>query len=166
MPASRDKDRPALSPWRGRRGGTIYARATPEKAEITETYEVTQNISVNPRLAMGGAHPGPDQDSSIPLGRENYSSPNGPHGTSNGRWARTPSAAGRDVMSATCYSPGNEHIVLPRDVSMRGDYGVLDLKVPAAAAGDLTADRKGCVISHEYQVSESFPSSPRPSTSM
>jgi len=155
MPASRDKDRPALSPWRGRRGGTIYARATPEKAKITETYEVTQNISVNPSVGMGGAQPG-RIEITIPFDGKDYFTQQAARDVERALGTDSP-AAGRDVIAGHLLLAGNEHIVLPRDVSMRGDYGVLDLKVPVTAVEDLTADRKACVIAHEYQVGDKFP---------
>src|SRR5215472_15574878 len=36
----------------------IFARALPEKARVTETYEVDQVISVNPRRTRGKQHAG------------------------------------------------------------------------------------------------------------
>src|SRR5215470_18455438 len=39
-------------------GGMIFARALPEKAKVTETYEVDQVISVNPRRTQGKQHTG------------------------------------------------------------------------------------------------------------
>jgi hypothetical protein len=53
VPTSRDIVRTALASRRGRSDERLYARATPEKVEIKETYSVSQEISKSPARKTG-----------------------------------------------------------------------------------------------------------------
>jgi hypothetical protein len=57
MSAAVNVVRATLGSRRGNADDRLYARATPEKVEIAETYSVTQEISSNP-----------DRDSDTPAG--------------------------------------------------------------------------------------------------
>ena len=48
MPAPANLVRARLGSWGGNADDRLYARATPEKVEIAETYSVTQEISKSP----------------------------------------------------------------------------------------------------------------------
>src|ERR1700722_18376806 len=53
MPTAANVVRATLGSRRGTTDDRLYARATPEKVEITETYSVTQEISNSPNRDRG-----------------------------------------------------------------------------------------------------------------
>jgi hypothetical protein len=128
----------------------IFARAQPEKAEVTETYEVDQVISVNPRRTPG-KQPIGRIEITIPYDGQRYFTRQAARDVQRARGGSRP-AADPDAIVGHLLLAEHDHIEnLPAGVRMRAEYGVIPIAVPLPGAVDLTAGRSSSVITHEYQ---------------
>lgn len=122
----------------------------PEKVEVTETYEVEQIISVNPRRTPGKLHSG-QIEITVPYDGLDYftrqAARDVEHARSGPRAAMDPDATIGHLLLAD-----HEDVEsLPAGVRMRAEYGVLPIEVPLPTTAELTAGRSSSVITHEYQ---------------
>lgn len=142
---------PAL---RGRGDDTIYARANPEKVKVTETYEVEQNISVNPGHGPGGTPPAGRIEITVPYDGDRYFTRQAARDVERAI-SGSPPGSGQDVVTGHLLLGRHELAGLPEGAQMRGQYGVIPVAVPVSPAeigdGGLAADRHACVIAHGYQ---------------
>lgn len=135
----------------GQKDDTVYARAVPQRAELTETYRVKQEVSRNRSVEQDGDG----------AGRISIRVPYDGH-------AYFTRQAVSDVEKALRSSAGPDqratigHLLLadlrnasglPAAVHRHNSAGVIPLTVPVATAGgvDLTGDRQTCVIGYDYQ---------------
>lgn len=128
----------------------IFARALPEKARVTETYEVDQVISVNPRRTRGKQHAG-RIEITIPYDGLHYFTRRAAKDVELARGGNRPAADPDATVGHLLLADHDQVESLPADVRMRAEFGVLPIAVPLAGAEDLTADQKSSVITHEYQ---------------
>jgi hypothetical protein len=128
----------------------IFARALPEKVKITETYEVDQVISVNPRRTQGKQHAG-RIEITVPYDGQRYFSRQAGRDVERARGGSRP-AADPDATIGHLVLAEHDHIEnLPAGVRMRAEYGVIPIAVPLPGSAHLTAGRSSSVITHEYQ---------------
>jgi len=128
----------------------IFARALPEKAKVTETYEVDQVISVNPRRTQGKQHTG-RIEITVPYDGLRYFTRQAARDVERARGGSRP-AADPDATVGHLVLAEHDHIEnLPAGVRMRAEYGVIPIAVPLPGTADLTAGRSSSVITHEYQ---------------
>ncbi len=128
----------------------IFARALPEKAKVTETYEVDQVISVNPRRTQGKQHAGRIEITVPYDGRRYFTGQSRPG--RRARAGRKQAAADPDATIGHLVLAEHDHIEnLPAGVRMRAEYGVIPIAVPLPGTAHLTAGRSSSVITHEYQ---------------
>ena len=130
--------------------GMIYARATPEKAKVTETYEVDQVISVNPQRRPGKQHPG-QIEITVPFDGLNYFKRQAVRDVERARGGSRPAGDPDATIGQLLLAEHDQVVSLPPGVRMRTEYGVLPITVPLPATADLTAGRNSTVITHEYQ---------------
>lgn len=153
MPVAGNRFGAMLGARRGNADDTFYARATPEKVEITETYSVTQEISSNP-----------DKRSGPPTGRIEMVVPydGGDYFTRQAvkdveravaaRGQREP----RTAIIGHLLVADHRQTDLYQNQSMRqfGEVGVIPLEVPVTSkdgtTGRLTTDRRASVMSYDY----------------
>ena len=160
MPAPANVVRATLGSRRGNADDRLYARATPEKVEIAETYSVTQEISSNP-----------DRDLGTPAGRIEMVVPydGGDYFTRQAVRDVERAVAARGRVERRTAIMGHlliaDHRRTDLHLSMRqyGEVGVMPLEVPVTskdgATGRLTRDRRASVMSYDYvpQLPELFP---------
>jgi hypothetical protein len=153
MPTPMNAVRATLGAWRGNTDDRLYARATPEKVGITETYSVSQEIARNPR-----------SDLAPPTGRIKIAIPY------DGGEYFTRQAAG-DVERAIALrgqtGPRTAimgHLLLAdhrrtdlyqyQGMRQHGEFGVIPLEAPVTSAdgttGQLIIDRRASVLSYDY----------------
>jgi hypothetical protein len=128
-----------------------FARAVPEKVKVTETYEVDQNISVNPRLVAGKQSPTGEIEITVPYDGRDYVTRQAARdikrATSGGQAATSTDVVIGQLMLANHYQIES----LPPDVRMRGEFGAMPIAIPRLRDAELTDGRKAAVITHEYQ---------------
>jgi hypothetical protein len=160
MPVPVNMVRAALGSRRGSADDRFYARATPEKVEIAETYSVTQEISGNP-----------DRDPGTPTGRIEMVVPydGGEYFTRQAVRDVERAVAARGQAEPRTAIIGHlliaDHRRTDLHLSMQqyGEVGVIPLEVPVTskhgATGRLTSDRRASVMSCDYapQPPELFP---------
>jgi hypothetical protein len=128
----------------------IFARAIPEEVKVTETYEVEQVISVNPRRTQGELHDG-QIEITVPYDGLRYftrqAARDVEHARSGPRAASDPDAIIGHLLLAD-----HDHVErLPAGVRMRAEYGVLPIDISLPGTAELTAGRYSSVITHEYK---------------
>ena len=127
----------------------IFARAVPEKAEVTETYEIDQIISVNPRRTRG-KQPTGRVEITVPYDGRQYFTQQAARDVRRARGGSRP-AADPDATIGHLVLAEHDHVEsLPAGVRMRAEYGVIPVAVPLPGNADLTTGRKSSVITHEY----------------
>ena len=128
----------------------IFARAVPEKVKVTETYEVDQNISVNPRLVPGRQRPTGKIEITVPYDGKDHVTRQAARDIE--RAASGSQAAGTQVVIGQLVLADHYQVEsLPSDVRMRGDFGALPIAIPRLSDAELTDGRKAAVITHEYK---------------
>ncbi|GAB2613339.1 hypothetical protein Aab01nite_69450 [Paractinoplanes abujensis] len=144
-----------LKARRPRGDSTLYARATPSKVQLTETYTVEQDISKSKSLRQAGDGTGRIEITVPYDGREHFSRQAvadvqhvlGPQPATAGDQRAT---IGHLLISEHTRTSG----LLP---SMRshGTTGAVPLTVPVSTADgtlELTGDRRACRITYDYQL--------------
>jgi hypothetical protein len=128
----------------------IFARAVPEKAKVTETYEVDQVISVNPRRTQGKQHAG-RIEITVPYDGQRYFTRQAARDVERARGGSRPAADPEAIIGHLVLAEHDHVESLPAGVRMRAAYGVIPVAVPLPAPAYLTAGRSSSVITHEYQ---------------
>jgi len=128
----------------------IFARAVPEKAKVTETYEVDQVISVNPQRTRGKQHNG-RIEITVPYDGLRYFTRQAARDVERARGGSRPAADPEATIGHLVLAEHDHVEGLPTGVRMRAEYGVIPVAVPLPRTPDLTAGRKSSVITHEYQ---------------
>ena len=128
----------------------IFARAVPEKVKVTETYEVDQVISVNPRRTPGKQHTG-RIEMTFPYDGLRYFTRQAARDVERARGGNRPSADPDAIVGHLVLAEHDHVESLPAGVRMRAEYGVIPISVPLPGTADLTAGRQSSVITHEYQ---------------
>jgi hypothetical protein len=136
---------------RGRGDGKLYARAAPEKVEITENYSVEQTISDNPTIAAGlrAGH----IEITVPYDGERYFSR---QAADDVRWGgRTGNGQETAVIGHLLLADHAKTGDLGLAMLMHNNAGVIPVEVPVPASADrldqLTSDRHTSVITYDYQ---------------
>jgi hypothetical protein len=143
--------RGALGSRRGNADDRLFARATPEKVEITETYSVTQEISRNPRRELGT--PTGQIEMVIPYDGGDYFTRQAVGDVERAIAVRGEGEPRTAIMGHLLIA---EHRQTDLYQSMRyhGEVGVIPLEVPVTSAdgttGQLTSDRRASVMSYGY----------------
>jgi hypothetical protein len=149
MAIPRNTSRPILPSRRARTDGKLYARAIPEKVEITETYSVTQDISTNPSLEAGS--PEGHIEIAVPFDGRDYFTRQAAHDVEFGTGGQPGNGPGRVVIG---------HLLLAdhTKTDLRGimrqhnSAGVIPLEVPIPGRPEqLTDDRGTCVVAYDYR---------------
>jgi hypothetical protein len=152
MSISGDRVRSALVSRRGRGDDTLYARAKPEKVEITERYSVAQEISKSPSMRLDGDGTG-RIEAMIPYDGRTYFTRQAVDDVERGV-ARRPGIGERQAVIGHLLLKDHEKTDLRNAMRRHNQAGVIPLAVPVTSAGgslSLTADRQMCVIGHDYQ---------------
>ena len=151
MPTPVNVVRATLGSRRGNSDARLYARAIPEKVEITEAYSVTQEISSNP-----------DHQLDPPTGRIEMVIPydGGDYFTRQavGDVERAVAARGqgapRTATMGHLLIADHRRTDLHQNMQPHGEIGVIPLEVPVTSAdgttGRLTSDRRASVLSYDY----------------
>lgn len=127
----------------------IFARAIPEEVKVTETYEVEQVISVNPRRSPGKPHVG-RIEITVPYDGLDYVTRQAARDIKRARSG--PRAAETDATIGHLVLADHDQVErLPAGVRMRAEYGVLPIEIALPETAELTAGRCASVITHEYQ---------------
>jgi hypothetical protein len=131
--------------------GDLYARAAPEKVEITEEYSVTQEISTNPRWEPGPT--GGRVEIVVPYDGEKYFTREAADDVKKGIQTRT--GEGTAVVGQLLLSDYARTGELRSVMRLHRNSGVIPIEVPvptvAEGLGYLTADRMACLISYDYR---------------
>lgn len=143
-----------LVPLRARADDTLYARAVPQKVELTETYFVEQEISRNPAIEQAGDGTGRIEISVPYDGREYFTRQAvddvervlGPRADGGGERRAT---IGHLLLADHTKTTGLRGVMRPHNQA-----GVIALTVPVATHDGylgLTDDRRACVVTYDYQ---------------
>lgn len=136
----------------GQKDDTVYARAVPERVELTETYAVSQEISRNRSVEQDGDGAG-RIEISVPYDGQR-------HFTQEALSDVAPAlrtSAGTDrkaTIGHLLLTDRHKATRLPAEVRHHTTAGVLPLEVLLTNAGgtiDLVGDRQTCEIRHDYQ---------------
>lgn len=141
-----------LGSRRPRGDDTLYARAIPEKVELTETYSVDQEISLNPAIQQVGDGTGRVEITMPYDGRKYFTREAvadvervlGSRGVGDRR-----ATIGHLLLADHTTTTGLRGVMRPHNQA-----GLIPLTVPAATHDgtlDLTGDRQTCVIGYDYQ---------------
>ena len=152
MSISGDRFRSALVSRRGRSDDTLYARAKPEKVELTESYSVVQEISKSPSMRLDGDNTG-RIEAKIPYDGHTYFTRQAADDVERGV-ARLPGTGERRAVIGHLVLKDHEKTDLRNAMRRYNQAGVIPLAVPVTSASgrlSLTADRQTCVIGHDYQ---------------
>jgi hypothetical protein len=152
MSTPRDRVRSALGARRGRGDDKLYARAKPEKAEITESYSVAQEISKNPSMQVDGEGTG-RIEMKIPYDGRDYVTRQAVDDVERGI-AMRPGAGERKAIVGHLLLTDHARTDLRNTIQPHSQVGVIPLAVPVTSANgslNLTADRQTCVIGYDYQ---------------
>ncbi len=131
--------------------GNLYARAAPEKVEITEEYSVTQEISTNPVW-----EPGPAEgrvEIVVPYDGEKYFTREAADDVKKGIQTRTEEGTAQvGQLLLSDYARTGE---LRSVMRLHRNSGVIPIEVPVPTVAEgidyLTADRMACQISYDYR---------------
>src|SRR5262249_42238572 len=152
MSMTGDRFRSALVSRRGRSDDKLYARAKPEKVEITESYSVEQEISKNPSMRLDGEGAG-RIETKIPYDGRTYFTRQAADDVERGI-ARHPGTAERQAVIGHLLLKDHEKTDLRNIMRRHNQVGVIPLAIPVISADGslkLTADRQTCVIEYDYQ---------------
>lgn len=146
-----------LSSRRMRGDDRVYARAAPERTEITETYSVKQEISSNPTREAG--EPTGRIEVAVPFDGRDYFTRQAAADVESGLGGRQADGAGRAVIGHLLLA---EHTRTDLRTIMRqhNNAGVIPIEVPILGSlNELTDDRHTCVIAYDYhpQQAEFYP---------
>ncbi len=151
MPAPANVVRATLGSRRGNADDRLYARATPEKVEIAETYSVTQEISKNPRSEPGT--PTGRIEMVIPYDGCDYFTRQAV-GDVERAVAGRGQAGPRTAIMGHLLIADHRRTDLYQSMRQHGEVGVIPLEVPVTSAdgttGRLTSDRRASVMSYDY----------------
>jgi hypothetical protein len=129
----------------------LYARATPEKVEMAETYSVTQRISQNPRSVPGT--PTGRIEMVIPYDGADYFTRQAVGDVERAVAARA-DAGPRTAIVGQLLIADHRRTDLYQIMRQHGEVGVIPLEVPVTSAdgttGRLTSDRRASVMSYDY----------------
>ena len=143
--------RATLGLRRGNSDDRLYARATPEKVKITETYTVTQEISKNPRSEPGT--PTGRIEMVIPYDGGDYFTRQAVGDVEREIAARGQGAPRTAVMGHLLIAD-HRRTDLYQSMRQHGEVGVIPLEVPVTSADGtterLTSDRRASIISYDY----------------
>jgi hypothetical protein len=162
MPVPANMVRATLGSRRRNADDRLYARATPEKVEIVETYSVTQEISSNP-----GRDPGTPTghiEMVIPYDGGDYFTRQAVGDVERAIAVRGPGEPRTAIMGHLLITD-HRRTDLYQNQSMRqhGEVGVIPLEVPVTSpngeTGRLTSDSRASVMNYDYapQPPELFP---------
>ena len=135
----------------------MYARAAPERTEITETYSVRQEISSNPTREFG--EPAGRIEVVVPFDGRDYFTRQAAADVGYGLGGQSAGGVGRAVIGHLLLA---DHTRTDLRTIMRqhNNAGVIPIEVPIPSSlGDLTDDRHACVIAYDYrpQPAEIYP---------
>ena len=151
MPAPANVVRATLGSRRGNADDRLYARATPEKVEIAETYSVTQEISKNPRSEPGT--PTGRIEMVIPYDGGDYFTRQAVGDVERAVAVRG-QAGPRTAIMGHLLIADHRRTDLYQSMRQHGEVGVIPLEVPVTSAdgttGRLTSDRRASVMSYDY----------------
>ena len=145
--------RATLGSRRGNADDRLYARATPEKVEISETYCVTQEIAHNPGSDLG--RPTGRIEIVIPYDGGEYFTRQAAGDVERAVAARG-QAVPRTAIMGHLLIADHRRTDLYQYQGMRqhGEVGVIPLEAPVTSAdgstGRLTSDRRASVLSYDY----------------
>jgi hypothetical protein len=139
--------------------GTLFARAAPSKVELTETYEVEQDISKNRRLrqvgdAVGRIEVTVPYDGKEFFSRQAVADVERVLGTNGGAGARR-ATIGHLLLADHTKTTGLLPVMRPH-----GTTGAVPLSVPVSTADgtlELTGDRQECRTAYDYQPANPSP---------
>jgi hypothetical protein len=130
----------------------LYARAKPEKIEITETYSVTQEISRNPRSEPG--LPTGQITMVIPYDGGDYFSRQAIGDVERALAARDQATSPKAVIGHLLIAH-HRRTDLYQSMRQHGEVGVIPLEVPVTSAGGTTGglgrDHWESVVSYDYR---------------
>lgn len=138
---------------RARGDETRYARATPQKVALTETYTVEQEISRNPTIRWVGDGAG-RIEVSVPYDGSRYFTRQAVADARRGLGPQPAAADRRAVIGHLLLADHARTSGMPDAMRLRNEAGVIPLIVPTSTLDgslDLTGDRSGCEISYDYQ---------------
>ena len=151
MSAPANVIRATLGSRRGNADDSVYARATPEKVEIAETYSVIQEISNNPRSDPGA--PTGRIEMVIPYDGGDYFTRQAVGDVERAVAARG-QAEPRTAIVGHLLIADHRRTDLYQSMRPHGEVGVIPLEVPVTSAdgttGRLTSDRRASVMSYDY----------------
>ncbi|MDG4766817.1 hypothetical protein O7632_22345 [Solwaraspora sp. WMMD406] len=137
----------------GQKDDTVYARAVPQRVELTETYRVRQDISNNRSVEQDGDGAG-RLEIIVPYDGQRYftqeASSDVAHALPSG-----PGPDSRAMIGHLLLTDHHKATHLPAEVHHHTSAAVLPLTVPLTDAGapiNLTLDRQTCEIRHDYQL--------------
>lgn len=160
MPTPANVVRATLGSRRGNADDRLYARATPEKVEIAETYSVTQEIAKNPRSEPGT--PTGRIEMVIPYDGGDYFTRQAVGDVERAVAARGQAEPQTAIMGHLLIAD-HRRTDLYQSMRQHGEVGVIPLEVPVTSAdgttGRLTSDRRASVMSYDYapQPPELYP---------
>lgn len=143
--------RATLGSRRGNADDRLYARATPEKVEITENYSVAQEIAQNPRTDLGA--PAGRIEMVIPYDGRDYFTRQAVGDVERAIIARG-EAAPRTAIMGHLLIANHRRTDLYQSMRQHGEVGVIPLEAPVASAdgpiGGLSSDRWASLLSYDY----------------
>ena len=152
MPAPANLVRARLGSWGGNADDRLYARATPEKVEIAETYSVTQEISKSPWSEPGT--PTGRIEMVIPYDGGDYFTRQAVRDVDRAVAARG-QAEPRTAIMGHLLIADHRRTDLYQSMRQHGEVGVIPLEVPVTSAdgttGRLTSDRRASVMSYDLE---------------
>jgi hypothetical protein len=152
MPSPGDKVLSTLGAWRASADDKLYARAVPEKVEITETYEVCQEISRNRTLRSEGQPTG-HIEMAIPYDGRDYFTQRAFDDVKHVVGESAP--AGQRATIGHLLLADHSKTDLNKIMRLHGKAGMIPVEVPISATSggldQLTGDREACLIEYAYQ---------------
>jgi len=138
-----------LSSRRARSDGKVYARAVPERAEITETYSVTQEISSNPTRQV--SQPAGRIEVAVPFDGRDYFTRQAADDVAAGIGGQSGNGSGRAVIGHLLLAD-HTRTDLRSVMRQHNNAGVIPIEVPVPDNLDqLTDDRHTCIVTYDYQ---------------
>jgi hypothetical protein len=151
MPTPANVVRATLGSRRGNADDKLYARATPEKVEITETYSVVQEISKNPKSER--REPTGRIEMVIPYDGGDYFTRQAVGDVERAVGARGQTAPRTAIMGHLLIAD-HRRTDLYQSMQQHGEVGVIPLEAPVTSAdgtvGRLMSDRRASVLSYDY----------------
>jgi hypothetical protein len=154
MPTPVNVIRATLGARRGSTDDRLYARATPEKVEIAETYSVTQEISRNPSDDLGP--PSGRIEMEIPYDGGDYFTRQAVGDVERGVTARGNTGPRTGIMGHLLIADHRRtNLYQNQSMVQHGEVGVIPLEAPFTSAdgtvGRLTSDQRASVLSYDYE---------------